>query len=172
MIEVATRHASITYHVGSAEQMPIPDQSVDMVTFAGSLSYTSIDATVSELIRVCRHRAMIMPYDFEVLMDEYIQQFAISVPESDTPYDHAANFSKAAAFTEICVEHDRIEFDATPTQIAHLLLSDLDRHTVLAERFNTATPLREVTRELGVSDASLKLRADIFYSLYRHESAD
>lgn len=61
MLDGAPPHDSVAYLLGAAERIPLPDDSIDLVTFAGSLSYADREATAVELRRVCRPDAMIVP---------------------------------------------------------------------------------------------------------------
>lgn len=59
MLEQASEAAGITYLQGTGEDIALPDSSVDIVTFAGSLSYAKSSALVQELVRVCWPNATI-----------------------------------------------------------------------------------------------------------------
>lgn len=167
MIDAATPHHAITYQRGSGEQMPVADQSVDIVTFAGSLSYTDFRPTVRELCRVCRPNSLVMPYDFKVLIADLLQHFGIEEHTIESRYNHAANFSGVSAFKEMFVKRDRIEFGVSPTDIAHLLLADYARYDAFVDRYKTTSPLVALTKDIGPTDETIIVSADVFVSLYR-----
>lgn len=52
------------FHVGRAEALPFEPNAFDLVTSAGVLNYTDVDATLSEVGRVMSVRGVFVPYDF------------------------------------------------------------------------------------------------------------
>ncbi|MCG8651058.1 MAG: class I SAM-dependent methyltransferase [Pirellulales bacterium] len=165
MLKAATPHDSITYLRGAGDNLPLPDDSIELATFAGSLFYANSDATTRELIRVCRRGALIVPYDFEVLINKTLQRLGIETHTRDFKYDHGANFSGVSAFTERVVMHELVEFDIRATDLAHILLADSARHGVFVSRYKTANPLTELAAELGAKSQNV-IEANIFYSVY------
>lgn len=167
MLDEAIPHDAITYLRGCCENIPLPDRSVDIITFAGSLFYVDIDATAKEVSRVCRPNALIVPYDFEVRIDEILDRLGVATHVPESTYDHRANLSGISGFTAMEVEQDRIQIDVTATDLAHVLLADAVRHDAFASRYKTATPFQRLAADLGYANESIAVRADIFYSTYR-----
>jgi len=137
------------------------------VTFAGSLFYTDADATVREINRVCRPKALIVPYDFEILIDDILERFGIPATAPESTYNHRANLSAFSDFTEILVECDRVELDVLATNLAHVLLAEAARHDAFISRYSTSDPFDRLAADLGSTKDSVAVRADIFYSTYR-----
>lgn len=52
------------FHVGCAEALPFAPQAFDLVTAAGVLNYTDVNATLSEVARVLSVHGVFIPYDF------------------------------------------------------------------------------------------------------------
>jgi ubiquinone/menaquinone biosynthesis C-methylase UbiE len=52
------------FMVGSAESLPLPSQSADLITAAGSLNYTDLTRFFSEAVRVLRAGGALLVYDF------------------------------------------------------------------------------------------------------------
>ena len=167
MLDAATPHHAITYLQGAGENIPLPDRSIDVATFAGSLFYVDFDSTVREISRVCRHDALIIAYDFEVLIENALQDFGMATHLRDSTYDHGVNFCGVSAFKEIRVTHERMEFDVRATDLAHILLADSTRHDEFVLRYKTAAPLMELARELGKNTRINIVEAEIFYSVYQ-----
>lgn len=167
MLDAAASHDAIGYLQGSGESMPLPDHSIDIVTFAGSLFYTDAAATVREINRVCRPKALIVLYDFEVLIDDILERFGLPASVLESTYNHRANLSAFSDFTEILVECDRVELDVLATNLTHVLMADAARHEALTSRYNTSDPYDRLAADLGSTKDSVAVRADIFYSTYR-----
>ena len=167
MLDAATLHPAITYRKGSGEKIPVPDQSIDIVTFAGSLPYADLPKTGRELCRVCRSDSLVLQYDFEVLIDDLLGRFGIAERAPETHYNHAANFSGVSSLKERYVQRDRIEFVASPTDIAHLLLADQDRYEAFANLYKTPSPLIALAEDVAAINKDATLVANIFFSLYQ-----
>lgn len=170
MLDVATPHDAITYRKGSAEKLPLPDQSIDIATFAGSLSYANRAATARELVRVCRPNAAIVTYDFQVLIDDVLRALDIATQALDSTYDHSAGFSGVLEFIEILATKERIRLEVSTTELAHILLADSERLGAFMRRYRTAQPLADLAQELDSKIQIPAIQADIFYSLYRFSS--
>lgn len=167
MLESAMPRDGITYLPGSAEKIPLPDGTIDVATFAGSLSYANLNETVAELRRVCRDRARVVPYDFEVLIDKVLEPFDIAANAPDGDYDHRANFSSVPEFHESLCKHERILFEVQPAELAHILLADAARYDAFVSRYETNTPHQDLLEELGRDTRSVAIEADLYYSVYR-----
>lgn len=166
MLCEATPHERVTYYSGAGERVPLPGHSVDVVTFAGSLFYADPDATGAELRRVCRDRAVVVVYDFEVLIGELLARYGIDAPDCGFDYDHRANFSGAIGLAEIAAGSERVGVQATASQLAHLLLSDPHRFDHFARRYQMSDPFLPLARELASTLDRSAVEADIYYSRY------
>ncbi len=167
MLDAAIPHDAITYLRGCGENTPLPDHSIDIVAFAGSLFYADADATVREINRICRPNAWIVLYYFEILIDHIMQHFGVATHAPEPTYNHRVNLSGVFAFTEMLVEQDQIQIDVLATNLAHVLLADAARHDAFASRYNTATPLKRLAADLDPTNESILVQADISYSTYR-----
>jgi ubiquinone/menaquinone biosynthesis C-methylase UbiE len=167
MLEKATRHEKVTYLEASGEALPVPDNSMDIVTFAGSLFYTKSLKLVNELKRVCRDHAPIIPYDFELLCHPILSQLGIKVSASESGYDHQVNLSDFNYFTEHKVYKDQIDLQLNPIELAHVLLSSAEQYDVFVKRFNIDNPFEALAHELTTLQSRVhRLKADIYFSRY------
>ena len=166
MLDEALPHERITYSQGSGEEIPLSNDAVDVVTFAGSLFYAKSDALTSELRRVCRPEAVVIVYDFEILLDHFLRNWGISAPELEGGYDHELNFSGVAGFEEIIVGNEQVQVDASVEELAHVLLSDLYRYEAFVAFYGTRDPFRALINDLGRLGDSLSLRANVFFASY------
>ncbi len=165
MLEKATPHEKITYMEGAGENIPVEDQSVDIVTLAGVLSYTKSDRLVAELKRVCKPNAILIPYDFAVLLDDLSQQFGIPVQRDMSDYDHSLNFSGISDFQELIVDVQEVSLGVSATALAHILLSDSHRYDAFSKKYQISNPFQLLVNDLSKAQHSLK--ANIFFSKYQ-----
>jgi SAM-dependent methyltransferase len=139
MLAEATAHDRVTYREGTAEALPLPDRSVDVVTLAGVLPHVDRTAAARALRRVCRPGALVVPYDFAVHLEDVVAALDVTLP-APSDYDHAANLSDVDGFTEHTVGREDVDLTVTAAELAHLLLADRDRHEALARTLDAADP--------------------------------
>ncbi|GAL02636.1 hypothetical protein JCM19237_5529 [Photobacterium aphoticum] len=176
MLAQATPLSNMHYHLGTGEAIPLPDGSVDVVTFAGSLCYAKSPQLVKELVRVCSPKASIVVYDFEVLLNNVMASLGVDLPSSKIPsvhnassYDHAINFHGESALDEQCVHHEHVAFSVSAEQLAHVLFSSSKRYALLVEQFANADDIdafTQVVKMLEQQSSTHSLQADIYYSVY------
>ncbi|MEE3715622.1 class I SAM-dependent methyltransferase [Tumidithrix elongata RA019] len=166
MLDRATKHEKVIYLKGAGDSIPLLDSSIDIVTFAGSLFYAKTEATVKELKRVCRSEAIIIPYDFEILLEESLQQWGIDAQKTQSAYDHRINFSDISSFTELMVESERVNLKVAAFEFAHILLSSLQRYRAFADKYCVLDPFPLLVSELK-TDAQFLLGANIYYAKYQ-----
>ena len=167
MLEEARPHEKITYQQGTGEELPLPEKSVDVVTFAGSLFYTKSELLVKELKRVCRNRALVMPYDFEVLLDDVLLQCGINLEKSGSDYDHKVNFSDSADFIEIVIGNEQINLEVTAPELAHILLSSSHRYEAFVDKYHVSDPFPVLVREIERTKEQQCLKVNTYFSKYQ-----
>jgi len=167
MLEEAKPYKNITYQQGTGEKLPLTDKSVDVVTFAGSLYYTKSDLLIKELKRVCRKPALVIPYDFKVLLDDVLLQCGINLEKTESDYDHEVNFSDSADFIEIITGNEQINLEVTATELAHILLSSSHCYEAFVEKYNVADPFPVLVKELERIKEQHYLKANIYFSKYK-----
>jgi SAM-dependent methyltransferase len=160
------QHEKVNYVNSPGEQIPLAARSVDVVTLAGSLNYIERHSLVNELVRVCRSDAEIVVYDFEIDLISFENLFGINPVNASLDYDHSANLREHAHFKEVSIVEDEISTTASPLEIAHLLLSDRERHNALAEKYKISNPVKLVENKIGSMSKIAPLKSDIFYSVY------
>ena len=167
MLDRATKHPKVDYLPGTAENLPIADCSVDLVTFAGVFSYLNANEAVDELKRVCRENALILPYDFEVLIDDLMLRFDLPSHHDDDDYDHTSNPSGIADVATLKQVSRSVDFQVSNEEAAHILLSDKSRHERLSAIFGTSDPFGHVVEKLAETGWNGRLQARIHYSLHQ-----
>jgi ubiquinone/menaquinone biosynthesis C-methylase UbiE len=166
MLLKTEKHEKVNYVNSPGEQIPIATMSVDVVTLAGSLNYIDRKSLVNELERICRIDAEIVVYDFEIDLINFEIFLGIGPVECSLKYDHSANLSEHSSFNEVTIVEDEFSTYASPLEIAHLLLSDRERHNALCKKYNISNPVKLVEEEIGSISKTIPIKSDIFYSVY------
>ena len=160
MLDKAEANKNITYKVGCGDDIPVSNNSIDIVTFAGSLFYAKSDVLITELQRVCKENALVVVYDFQVLTDSLLLDLGIGLKESKSNYDHEINFTGYTALSEISAGKEYLEIDVTPEQLAHILLSSF-AYEQFVKKYDFYTPFNLLVSELKSMDATGKLKTVI-----------
>lgn len=166
MLAQAFQAKNITYIQGSGDSIPLREQSSDVVTFAGSLSYAKSEQLVTELTRVCKPNAVVLAYDFKVCLLEFMRCLDVSIEAKTSNYDHQANFSGYQQLLELKVHQDELVLTMSSEQLAHVLFSSLRYYRALVEKFGQKSAFDTVVAKLG-KDTEQKVRVEIYYSIYR-----
>ncbi|CAH0533150.1 2-methoxy-6-polyprenyl-1,4-benzoquinol methylase, mitochondrial [Vibrio stylophorae] len=169
MIAKAHGDSNIEYRVGCGEQIDLPEQSVDLVTFAGSLFYAKSPALVTELVRVLKPQAVVLAYDFEVNLDVYLALFDIALNRVQIDYDHAINFDDCPSFQAIDIAQSKVALPVSAQEIAHVLLSSTARYEALSEKFGQEDPFDAMVAVLHQHAATHQIEAEIYYSRYQYQ---
>ncbi|GAB5536885.1 MAG: hypothetical protein Rubg2KO_31340 [Rubricoccaceae bacterium] len=169
MLNQATPHEQVTYLSGAAADLPLPDHSVDVVTFAGVLHYADSEATRAEIRRVARAGALVVVYDFEVLLESLLREHGVEPTASPSDYDHRANLLGASGFVEQVAESKRVEMAMTYEHLAHVLLSDSNHFDPFARRYETQDPFPRLVDALRVTGREPTVAATLFYASYTVE---
>lgn len=166
MIDQATSHPKVIYRQGHGESIPLESNSVDLVTFAGSLYYAKSDTLIRELCRVCHPDALILVYDFEVLLDPILDSLGLRIVRGESGYDHAINFSDCPELGERSREETTLPITMSSPQLAHVLLSSNRRFSVIAEWLNQNDPFEGLVAALNDIAQVHTIRIDTYQSLY------
>lgn len=167
MVEKTKPAEGIEYHVGDGEHVPLPDNSVDVVTFAGSLSYAKSAALVTELQRVCQSEAHVVVYDFEVLLEKPLKLLGIEMELTESNYDHAINFSDCDAFQAMKVYKEIVELEVSAEELAHVLFSSSKRYNKLVEAFAGDDPFANAVEALKQLSQKHVIQADTYFTMYQ-----
>lgn len=166
MLLKSEKHEKIGYVNSSGEQIPVAAKTVDVVTLAGSLNYIERNSLVNELVRVCRTEAEIVVYDFEIDLTYFEELLGINLASPSLEYDHSTNLSEHSTFDKVTIVEDEFSTNATPLEIAHLLLSNRERHNALCGKYRTSNPAALVESEISSMLKIIPFRSHIFYSVY------
>lgn len=167
MLDRADQHSNIKYIKGSGEQIPLPEDSVDIITFAGSLFYTDLKKVAIEIRRVGRKNARIISYDFKLILDDILSSLSIPVEVNDSDYDHTINFSGQNDFEELAIRQKQISLELLGDQLAHVLLSEHHLYKKFCAKYSADDPFDALKKSLVKSDNHFFIKANIYYSVYR-----
>ncbi len=166
MLEQAVPHANVSYLTGAGDAVPLSNDTVDLVTFAGALFYADSEATRTEVQRVCKPNARVVVYDFEILLEATLRRLDVATPATNSTYDHTINFSDRAGFTEHLVRSEQVDLSLTSEELAHVVLSDSNRLDVLAKASEHADLFTGLVHILGGEHSTHTLSAALYYALY------
>jgi len=166
MLLKTEKHEKVNYVNSPGEQIPIAARSVDVVTLAGSLNYIERNPLVNELERICCADAEIVIYDFEVDLIDFEKFLGMNLENCSLEYDHSANLSEHANFDEVTIVEDEFSTNASPLEIAHLLLSDRKRHNTLCKKYQISNPVNLIEDKISSISKTIPIRSNIFYSVY------
>ncbi|WP_028021425.1 class I SAM-dependent methyltransferase [Enterovibrio calviensis] len=167
MLAEASQREHLSYIAGTGDNIPLDDDSVDIVSFAGSLSYAKSDSLVGELLRVCRTNAWIVAYDFEVRLDDSLNLVGVSLPQRASGYNHAENFDGYREFKEVKVHNGKVTINVSSTQLAHVLFSSSRRYLLLTDFFGSQNTFKLVVDKLTAFNHEHKIDIDTYYSIYQ-----
>ncbi|WP_117235437.1 class I SAM-dependent methyltransferase [Vibrio maerlii] len=166
MLAQTQLHPRIDYLQGFGDAMNVKDRSVDLVTFAGSLSYALSDDLVTEVYRVCSSSAVVMAYDFEVLLEEHLDLLNVDIEPTESNYNHAINFSGYSQLKEIEVYKGQLELVVTPEQLAHVLFSSEKRFNAFKTQYGDKA-FDDVVKRLNDFKSEHTITVDIYFSTYK-----
>lgn len=167
MLVETIQNEKIRYLLGSGSAVPLSNSSVDIATFAGSLFYAKSLTLIEELKRVCRKKAIIIVYDFEVLVDDILFRCGIDLENSASNYDHAINLSDNSNFTEIIVDNKQIELEVATSALAHILLSVSDNYDAFVKKYDSLNVFSLLVNELKRLQKQYNLMANIYFAKYK-----
>ncbi|MBM1106344.1 class I SAM-dependent methyltransferase [Aurantibacter crassamenti] len=169
MIEKAETHSKVSYQHFNGKNLNFKANTFDISTFAGSLFYAKSQFLLDEIIHISKDKAQIIVYDFEILLDDILQQFNFVTPKNET-YNHQADFSglRANAISIIKEEKEIVPFQITPEDLAHLLLSTKSQQQFFIKLFKKDNPHQDLRNKLkSISNNNdFKINARIFYKVY------
>ncbi len=169
MLAQAEPHERITYLHGTGEAIPLPDQKADIVTFAGSLFYTDSAATRAEVLRIARQEALVLVYDFEMLLEPILHGLSLEGTLPVTDYDHAINFSGNDGFIEESVIQEKLVVEMSPFEFAHVVLSDSNRLDHFARELGSVSAFDALVAALDAATGNhpVPVETDVYHALYR-----
>lgn len=194
MLERAAPHERVRYLPGSGDALPLPDHSADVITFAGSLFYTDTPATHAEARRVAKPDALVVVYDFDLDLEAPLAAVlpkppppplppevspapegssqvtpdtaGADAPSAESAYNHRINLTGRAGFAERLVRHETVPVPMSPSQLAHVLLSDSHRLDRLGQTLGPTSLHPMLTQTLAAQADTHDVPAKLYYAVY------
>ena len=167
MLDAAEKHPKITYICGTGDNFSIiPALKFDAITFAGSLFYTKTDRLRGELARSCDQNSVIFVYDFEVLIDDIMDEIGVECPPVSSNYSHTINISDWSEFSTEKTGCDRVAINLSKKELAHILLADSNRFEAFAKRFSDSNPFKSLIDYFKLKETKHQLQAKIYFARY------
>jgi SAM-dependent methyltransferase len=171
MLENAIPHYQIEYRPCNGQDLDFKHNTFDSITFAGSLYYAKSQHLLEEVVKVTKHNALVIIYDFEILLDPTLIGLGVTPPsKQQLAYDHAVDFSDLDS-RNLQLRNkvkEEMAFTISPKNLSHLLLADNDYYKLLASKFGEADLFEKLTERLQGTTGSdnLQIGALIYYTLY------
>ncbi|MFD0796637.1 class I SAM-dependent methyltransferase [Maribacter chungangensis] len=172
MIAQTVTKNTIDYQLMMDKNLPFPDSTFDICTYAGSWWYGKSQALLDETIRVSTPGATILLYDFELDFKNIHEVLGLVTPDL-AGYEHDSNFNNldTAAINAISQQKGKQSMLLSPTEIAHLLCSEKPIYDQLILTYNYTDVFRKLVDEIKtlISPVGITITAFKYYSLYRLE---
>lgn len=170
MLSAARKHDRVSYNLGSEEQLAVENQSVALVTMAGVLPYLNLPPFVSELRRICRSEAVLLPYDFKIVLQPLMDLFYPNDTITSSPYDHSKNLSGIQGIVLHSCSETNCYFKLSTDEAISLILSNEKRFEQLSDQFVASPNLKEAMRcVIDESDFDGHLSAQLYWSEHRFD---
>jgi len=165
MLNNAPAHPKISYVNGCGGDMSVTGiNQFDVVSFAGSLSYTKTSKMKSELLKTLAPDGVVLVYDFQVLIDDLTASFGVFCCSAETDYNFAENLCDWPEFTSELVGTDRVLFQLSEQEATHILLANSERYRLFQELFSDSDPFFALIDYMKRQGSQLHLNANIYFA--------
>ncbi len=170
MLSKTLPNSKIEYQNYDGQHLKFEKNSFDIITFAGSLYYAKSQKLLDEVVRILRVSGLIVVYDFEILLDDILQQLQFESSEKNT-YDHETDFSglKGGSITPIKKGKEKVHIGMTAEELAHLLLSVKAQYAFFEKCFGKEDLHQKTIDQLNKSSNSKEheIYANLYYKTCR-----
>lgn len=169
MLSKAVFHSQVKYAPFNGRDLEFDDTFFDLITFAGSIVYAKSQRMLDETIRVARPSAIILLYDFEILIYSVFRLLGIPRSTETSIYNHRENFDglNQEGLELLEVSSEEISLPIEKEELAHLLLSDSHDYAVLSEQLGAADLFDKLGSILSRASELHHVSANLYYSLYQ-----
>jgi SAM-dependent methyltransferase len=166
MLDQATIHPRVSYVNGGGEDLSVlPTKArLDLVSFAGSLFSAKTDQLKLELLRTMKPGGLVLVYDFQVLLEDFVTRMGVSYASTTSDYNYTENIYDWPEFETEVAETDQVKLELSIAEISHVLLADSGRFTFFQELFRDADPFDSLTKQIRQQDRRPPLYAEIYFS--------
>ena len=165
MLDKATAHPKISYVNGYGDDMSVFGQDrFNIVSFAGTLSYTKTNKMKSELLKILVSDGVVLVYDFQVLIDDLTASLGVSFCSTASDYNFAENLCDWPEFTSEVVSTDRLLLQLSEQEAAHVLLANSNRYRLFQKLFPESDPFCGLIDYIQRQGGKLQFNADIYFA--------
>lgn len=170
MLGAAIDHPRVRYVYLEGSNLPLPSESADLITFAGSWFYAQSQDMLNEVNRICSPEGRVIVYDFSIDLKPFWSRLRITVP-NDLAYDHSINFDglDPGGLVKTTQEQTKFSLTVSSQNLAHLLLAEKfvleSLRMDMGSRIDIADTLCQM---LNHSSREHDLHATIFYTMYKN----
>jgi ubiquinone/menaquinone biosynthesis C-methylase UbiE len=171
MLRKSIPHSKVEYSIYNTNKLDFANDHFDIITFAGSLYYAKSQKLLDEIVRVSKHSAQILVYDFEILLEEILDKLnLVGDSKNKSEYNHEANFS---GLNQKNIEVKKVLFNSSSINISisnlsHLILSSKHNYRVLTNNYGDDTIHSKVSEKLvGIFNAEeIPVKAKTYLTTY------
>lgn len=168
MLSQATIHPKISYFQGDGDSFSdLRHNHFDIVTFAGSLSYTKTGKLKSELILSMNPAGIVLVYDFQIFLDKCMNSLDVGYSVQKFDYNFEENLSDWSEFSTEIASTDNIELHLSLDEIAHILLANSYRLQLFQSKFSSTDPFDDLVTYIRPKNITPKLDAKIYFARHR-----
>lgn len=171
MLEKTLSHPKVSYLLFNGRDIDFPENTFDLIAFAGSLYYAKSQSLLDEVLRVCKDGGKIIVYDFDISLEGILGSLGAdlaAIPESG--YDHQVDFS---GLTQPGLTLEKrlktsLPLEIALTDLAHLLLSVKAYYCALVATFGRDGLYDSLVKKLFVlyTSESTLVQAKAFATVY------
>ena len=169
MLSRALDAPGVDYQFYDKKTINFPDNTFDIITFAGSLFYGKSQHLLDEVVRVGRSNSPVIVYDFEILFNNLDN---IQLPTvSPIDYDHCIDFSglSSEGLKKVDSFVGAIALQLSAVNLAHLLLSTKEAYNHYQDFYKHSEPYEALRRELEerTNETVYELSTNLYSTIYR-----
>jgi SAM-dependent methyltransferase len=172
MLQMAIVHPKIEYQEYDKRKISFPENTFDIVTFAGSLFYAKSQELYDDVVRVCRDYSTIIIYDFIVSYDDIYSRLDILNLIEKSDYNYKIDFSglEINGLDKFSSSEEIIPLKVTSSNLANLLLSMKRTFKVVEKKYDSSDPFTILVEELGkLTNSNLHdLSAKTYHTRYQY----
>lgn len=169
MLQLAPSHDKLNYEKSDLPELSHANDSIDLITFAGSLFYCKSQELLDECLRVLNKNGEILIYDFNIHLDNIIQSLLSTTIQSD--YNHLINFDDLDTenLNKLKSDDFTVSIDIELSDLIQLLQADQILYKALVKKYDADNLEEKLKRTLQstYSDGKVTVNAELFYTMYQ-----
>lgn len=172
MINRAISYKGVEYVNSDLFDLPVKENTYDIVTFAGSLFYIKSQELLDKILIITKEKGVVVIYDFKIHLNEICSKLFGKSFEKKIQYNHRVSFTGLDKKTLLFIssKSQRLSFDIKADELTHLILSSQKWYRAAQSKYNADDPFRALKNEMRKKPNYI-LTAEIYFSLYENTSS-